>query len=91
MMSTILDCESEVPVVVLHRIKKIVCARMGGDICVPEVPLHEAPLELVTAHDVVLVERHAICEVSPFLTKSGVAVKLIVADDCGLHAPLEQP
>ena len=87
-----LDCVTVVPSSPAHVMVNIVCAMIGAEACVPEVPVHESPLVPVTVHEVTYFVSHFTVVVSPFCTRLGRTLNVeIVADGEPLHDEPVQP
>jgi hypothetical protein len=101
MILTVAELVSVLPSVALQVMVKTVWELIGGETQTPPehdgvaalelMPVHDAPLLLVTVHDVMLVVLHETFVVAPLLTRSGVTLNVMLAVGGGLHAPLEQP
>ena len=67
---------------------KVVCELIGFDVCVPLFPDQLSPLVPMTVQESVLVELQVTLVASPFCTKAGLAVMVVVGGGGGTHAPL---
>lgn len=75
-MLTVADCVTVEPSFAAQLRLKIVCEAIGGEVCVPDAPLHEPPLVLVMEQEFTLVAVHCTCTVFPAGTRSGVTLNV---------------
>ena len=91
-MMTVLEEVATVPSSPSHEIEKVVCAIIGAEVNVPELPVHESPLLPVTVHEFTYFAFHFTVVVSPFNTRLGKVLKVeMVAVGAPLHDEPVQP